>query len=71
MDRLLESLVRRFVAPFFEATASGVAPVRVRSGNIIIENACLNREAIEMLWLHSESGLPPPAVLALGCDRAR
>jgi len=40
MDRLLESLVRRFIAPFFERSATGAPPVYVRGGNIIIEHAC-------------------------------
>ena len=59
--------MRRFIAPFFEPTASGAPPVRVRGGNIIIEDAYLSTSAIEALLLQSSaSGLALPWTLTLG-----
>ena len=67
MERLLETLVRKFVAPFFEVDASGALPVHVRGGHVVIEHAFLKCDAIERaLYRASDTGLPLPVSLALG-----
>ena len=69
MDRLLESLVRKFGSPFFEPSAQGGgAPVFVRNGNVCVEDAYLNCDAIDKLLLSvaAEDGLPLPMTIKLG-----